>query len=58
VVRPPIPVRDEMVQRDFPVAAILSLLAFPIFWRARRVGRWQGLALLACYAGYIFWVWA
>ena len=58
VVRPPIPVRDEMVQRDFPVAAILSLLAFPFLWRARRVGRWQGLALLACYAGYIFWVWA
>ncbi|MHC4161262.1 MAG: sodium:calcium antiporter [Planctomycetota bacterium] len=56
--RPPIPVRDEMVQRDFPVAAILSVLAFPIFSRARRVGRWQGAALLACYAGYVFWVWA
>ncbi|MHC4817427.1 MAG: calcium/sodium antiporter [Planctomycetota bacterium] len=57
VVRPPIPVADEMVQRDFPVAAILSVLAFPIFSRARRVGRWQGFLLLACYAGYIFWVW-
>jgi cation:H+ antiporter len=57
-VHPPIPVRDEMVQRDFPVAAILSVLAFPIFSRARRVGRWQGALLLACYAGYIYWVWA
>lgn len=56
-VKPPIPVRDEMIQRDFPVAAILSVLAFPIFSRARRVGRWQGAVLLACYAGYIFWVW-
>ena len=55
-VRSPIPVRDEMIQRDFPVVAILSVLAFPIFSRARRVGRIQGAALLACYAGYIFWV--
>lgn len=57
-VKPPIPVHDEMIQRDFPVAAILSVLAFPIFSRARRVGRWQGAVLLACYAGYIFWAWA
>jgi len=57
-VHPPIPVRDEMIQRDFPVAAILSVLAFPIFSRARRVGRWQGALLLACYAGFIYWVWA
>jgi cation:H+ antiporter len=56
--KPPVPVRDEMIQRDFPVAMILSVLAFPIFARARRVGRRQGALLLACYAGYIFWVWA
>jgi len=54
--KPPIPVRDEMIQRDFPVAMILSVLAFPIFSRIRRVGRRQGALLLACYAGYIFWV--
>jgi cation:H+ antiporter len=55
---PPIPVDRVMMRGDLPVAAVLSLLAFPFFWRARRVGRWQGALLLACYAGFIYWVWA
>jgi cation:H+ antiporter len=54
---PPIPVHEKMIV-DFLVAAALSVLAFPVFSRARRVGRWQGALLLACYAGFIYWVWA
>jgi cation:H+ antiporter len=54
---PPIPVHRDMMVRDFPVAALLSVLAFPVFSRSRQVGRWQGALLLACYAGFIFWAW-
>ncbi|MHC4547824.1 MAG: calcium/sodium antiporter [Planctomycetota bacterium] len=54
-----IPVASVMVKRDFPVVALMSVLAFPFLWRARRVGRRQGTLLLACFVGYVclVWVW-
>ena len=43
--------------RDLPVLALFSVLAFPLLAPERRIRKWQGLILLACYAGYIATTW-
>ena len=53
----PIPVAPVMVERDFPVMAVFSVLAFPLLSRERRIGRTQGYVLLICFLGYVAWVW-
>jgi len=49
----PVPVTEKMAEFDFGVLAVFSVLAFPLFSRARRIGRSQGALMLAAYAGYI-----
>ena len=51
-----VPVPDVMAERDFPILAGFSLLAFPLLRRERRVGRRQGALLLLLYTSYILWV--
>ncbi len=50
-----IPVPLLMRDRDFPAAALFSLLAFPLLRAERRIGKRQGALLLLLYAGYICW---
>jgi len=48
-----VPVTEKMAEFDFGVLAVFSVLAFPLFSRARRIGRSQGVLMLAAYGGYI-----
>jgi len=52
VVRP-VPVTPKMVDFDFAVLAVFSVLAFPLLSRSRRIGRLQGYLMLAAYLGYV-----
>jgi len=52
VVRP-VPVTEKMVNFDFAVLAVFSVIAFPLLSRTRRIGRLQGSLMLAAYLGYI-----
>ena len=52
----PIPVPERM-GTDFVVLAAFSVLAFPLLSRARRIGRLQGLIMIASYFAYMGWLW-
>jgi cation:H+ antiporter len=52
----PIPVPERM-GTDFVVLAAFSVLAFPLLSRSRRIGRVQGLLMMASYAAYMAWLW-
>jgi cation:H+ antiporter len=52
----PVPVPASM-ETNFLVLAIFSVLAFPLLSRSRRIGKVQGLLMLAAYVGYIGWLW-
>ncbi len=53
----PIPVESAMVAVDFPVMVVFAVLAFPLLVADRRIGRRQGIILLAAYAVYITNLW-
>ena len=50
----PVPPRMET---NFLVLAVFSVLAFPLLSRSRRIGKVQGLLMLAAYVGYLGWLW-
>jgi cation:H+ antiporter len=52
----PIPVPPSM-ETNFLVLAIFSVMAFPLLSRSRRIGKAQGLLMLAAYVGYLGWLW-
>lgn len=52
----PVPVPASF-ETNFLVLAVFSVLAFPLLSRSRRIGKVQGLIMLAAYVGYIGWLW-
>lgn len=45
----------EMV--DLYVMIAMTALLIPVMGRTRRIGRWEGAVLLACYVGYTAFLW-
>jgi len=56
VVRP-IPVAPEMIDVDFPIVAVFSVLAFPLLVAERRIGKRQGTILIGAYVVYVGSLW-
>lgn len=55
----PMAVAPEVLSRDWPVMALLTLSLFAVAFGFRgpgRINRLEGAALLACYAGYMAWL--
>ncbi len=48
-----IPIPDAVIQTDFPVAVLVSLIALPVLASGLRVERWEGTMLLLAYAVYV-----
>ena len=48
----------EVLLRDFPIMAGLTLLmGWMVFFSGKnKIGRWEGATLLACFAGYQYWL--
>lgn len=51
----PIPVAPQLQQVELPVMALFAALLLPVLVNGSRVRRWEGLVLLAAYAGFIAW---
>lgn len=49
----PLPVPDEVWQRDIWVMLGVSLACLPLLGRVRRIARWEGVVLLGLYVLYI-----
>ncbi len=52
----PLHVNRETVFLDAPVMLGAAVLLIPILRTGRRVGRWEGVLLLALFAGYLAWM--
>ena len=50
----PVSVPDSTVSFDFPALVGFTAVAVGFMARRRRVSRWNGLALLAGYAGFVW----
>jgi len=52
----PIAVAPVFLQRDLWVMLAVTVAMLPIIVTGRKVVRWEGVLLLAGYAGYLYWV--
>jgi cation:H+ antiporter len=52
----PITVAPVFLQRDLWVMLAVTVAMLPIIVTGRKVVRWEGVLLLAGYAGYLYWV--
>jgi cation:H+ antiporter len=53
----PGPVPDTILAFDAPLMIAVSILLLVFAWTGRRIARWEGAALLAGYALYLFVLW-
>lgn len=51
-----IPVAASAVQVDIPVMLAVAVACLPIFANGYVLNRWEGIAFLAAYAGYLVWL--
>jgi cation:H+ antiporter len=51
-----IPVAASAVQVDIPVMVAVAVACLPIFANGHVLNRWEGIAFLVAYAGYLTWV--
>jgi cation:H+ antiporter len=51
----PLPVAPFVVRVEAPIVLGLSLALIPVVYTGRRVDRWEGAVLFACYCGFIVW---
>jgi cation:H+ antiporter len=51
-----IPVAASAVQVDIPVMVAVAVACLPIFANGYVLNRWEGIAFLVAYAGYLTWV--
>jgi cation:H+ antiporter len=51
-----IPIAASAVQVDLPVMLAVAVACLPIFANGSVLNRWEGIAFLAGYAGYIIWL--
>jgi cation:H+ antiporter len=51
----PIPIAPQALRLDFPIMFATALACWPIFASGRRIDRWEGALLFACYVAYT-WV--
>jgi len=47
----------EIEWMDFTVMMVLSVVLLPLCWTRMRLGRREGLLLLAAYAAYLYYIW-
>jgi cation:H+ antiporter len=52
----PIPVAASAVQVDIPVMVAVAVACLPIFANGHVLNRWEGVAFLVTYAGYLTWL--
>ncbi|RMF87700.1 MAG: sodium:calcium antiporter [Nitrospinota bacterium] len=52
----PLPVPPAVLRIDVPMMLATMLLAFPLMWSGLRLNRWEGIALIVAYAGYVFYL--
>lgn len=50
-----VPVPDRLLLNEFPAMAVAAALLVPVLANGLRVHRWEGLLLLAAYAGFVAW---
>ncbi len=51
-----IPVAASAVQVDIPVMVAVAVACLPIFANGHVLNRWEGIAFLVAYAGYLAWL--
>ncbi len=51
-----IPVATSAVQVDIPVMVAVAVACLPIFANGHVLNRWEGIAFLVAYAGYLGWL--
>ena len=52
----PLPVADSAIAVDLPVMIAVAIACLPIFAYGYVLSRWEGIAFLVVYVGYIVWV--
>jgi cation:H+ antiporter len=55
VVVNPMHIADSILFREMPAMVLFAVLLLPILFNGLKVYRWEGLVLLAGYAGFIVW---
>ena len=52
----PLPVAESAVRVDFPVMIAVAIACLPVFVHGYVLNRWEGIAFVCFYAGYIVWI--
>jgi len=51
-----LPVAESAVRVDFPVMIAVAIACLPVFANGHVLNRWEGIAFLVLYSGYILWL--
>ncbi len=54
----PISIDASSAMTDMLVMLAVSVLVWPLMFTGKRLGRWEGVALLTCYVVYVGWLFA